>query len=234
MKTTLMCLIRFASIPLVWVDLGGQRSVMAPIPTFLWWRFTEGVYYEIYSKPGFSDAFGRSYQAYVGEVIRRSNESQRFTIYPEAEYYVGKERRDSIDWIIEDATAMLFVESKTKRLRLEAKTALRSREALEREIDKLADFVVQVYKTVRDFCDDRYSQRKHHPGKTIFPVVVTLEEWYAFGDMIQQEIQERVAVKLGEAGLPREWVTDMLRMQPVRFRNLNASSRCWTRRVSLT
>jgi len=195
--------------PLVWVDLDGQRSVIAPIPTFLWWRFTEGVYYEIYNAPGFSDAFGRSYQAYVGHSIARANESRRLKVYPEAEYYVGKDRRDSIDWIIEDATAMLFVESKTKRLRLDAKTELRSREALESEIDKLAAFLVQVYKTIRDFRENRYPHRKYDPAKAVFPLVVTLGEWFAFGDMIQQEIERRVVEKLEQEGLPREWVDDM-------------------------
>ena len=38
---------------------------------------------------------------------------------------------------------------------------------------------------------------------------MTLEEWHAFGDMIQQEIERRVVLKLEEAGLPRDWATEM-------------------------
>ena len=44
--------------PLVQVVLDGQPALVAPIPTFLLRRFTEGVYYEICGVVGFSEAFG--------------------------------------------------------------------------------------------------------------------------------------------------------------------------------
>jgi hypothetical protein len=41
---------------------------------------------------------------------------------------------------------LLFIESKAKRLQLAAKTEIRSEDALSTELDKLASFVVQLYK----------------------------------------------------------------------------------------
>jgi hypothetical protein len=192
--------------PLVWMD--NRTRVIAPIPTFLFRRFTEGVYYEIRDEPGFSDAFGDAFQEYVGEIIDRANCANGFTIHPEAEYKVGKEREDTVDWIVEEQNATLFVESKTKRLRLEAKVALRSKEALDAEIAKLAGFIAQVYKTIRDYRDGRYPQ-KRSKGEPLLPLVVTLEDWHAFGDLIQKEIERNVAGQLEQAGLPATWLEEM-------------------------
>jgi hypothetical protein len=52
--------------PLVRVTLNGRNAVVSPIPTFLFRRFTDGVYYEICDAKGFADAFGPSSQKYVG------------------------------------------------------------------------------------------------------------------------------------------------------------------------
>jgi hypothetical protein len=191
--------------PLVWIE---QRArIIAPIPTFLIRRFTEGVYYEIRDEPDFSDAFGRSFQRYVGDVVARSNRAGRLTLHAEAEYVAGKDRRDTVDWMVAETSGTVFVESKTKRLRLEAKTIL-SREALDSEMEKLARFIVQVYKTINDYRQGKYPQ-KQYAGEAILPMVVTLEEWHAFGDLIQGEIERRVERKLTEAGLPVIWLQEM-------------------------
>ncbi len=192
--------------PLVWIE--DRTRVVAPIPTFLFRRFTEGLYYEIRDEPGFSDAFGGAFQRYVGEVITAANEGEVFRIYPEAEYHVGRARRDTVDWIVEERSGTVFVESKTKRLRLEAKTALTSREALESEMDKLAAFIAQVYRTIRDYRDGRYPQ-KRYLNEPLLPIVVTLEEWHAFGDLIQREIEQRVEAQLLSDGLPNGWLEEM-------------------------
>jgi hypothetical protein len=116
--------------PLVRVDLDGQPTVVAPIPTFLFRRFTEGVYYEICNVAGFSEAFGCSFQNYVGDVLASTIQHSRFTITPEKSYYVGKDRKDSVDWIVSDRTGDLFIECKNKKLCLGAKIGLASTDIL--------------------------------------------------------------------------------------------------------
>jgi len=163
------------------MPVSNRDSLVAPLPTFLVWRFTDGVYYEICQEPEFGSAFGDSFQRHVGEVVRRANTRGTLQVYPEEEYLVGNMRKDSVDWIVTDDTAAIFVECKTKRLKLEAKVEIRSSEALEDELDKLATFITQVYKTILDCQKGYYRTFTLSSGLSVFPVVLTLEEWYALG-----------------------------------------------------
>lgn len=195
--------------PLVRLTLRGKPAIAAPIPTFLLWRFTEGVYYEILNEPGFSDAYGKSVQAYVGLTAHRANQHQRFRIYAETEYHVGRDRKDTVDWVLEDESGLLFVESKAKRLRLQARTDIRSTVALDSELDKLAKFVVQVYGTIDDYRAGRYPELPFQRAKPAFPLVVTLEEWFSLGPRIADELNKRVVAHMAAAGLRPEYVMEM-------------------------
>jgi hypothetical protein len=186
--------------PLVRCSHNGKRLIVAPVPTYLFRRFTEGVYYEICNDAEFAAAFGASFQQYVGEVANAANVGGTFTIVPESPYMVGKDRKDSVDWIVSDPTATLFLECKTKKLRYGAKFKLADTELLDEDLDKMAGFIVQIYKTLNDALEGRYSHWRPlaHP---IYPVIVTLEEWYVFGHQIVPAVEERVKKRLAANGL---------------------------------
>jgi hypothetical protein len=184
--------------PLVRVILNGRNAVVSPIPTFLFRRFTDGVYYEICDAKGFAEAFGRSFQKYVGEMLSKANYGERLTIVAEQPYHVGKDRKDSVDWIVSDSTGDLFIECKTKKLRVEAKIALTSTTVLNDDLDKMAGFIVQIYKTLFDAINGRYGHWLPQQDKPLYPVIVTLEEWFAFGDKIFPAIDEIARRKLAE------------------------------------
>lgn len=194
--------------PLVRLELRGRPALIAPIPTFLIWRFTEGVYYEVVNEPDFGEAYGEAFQRYTGTVVSKTNPGS-LKRYPEAEYYVGKNRHDSVDWVVEDESGFLFVESKTKRLRLRAKTEIRSIEVLEEELDKLAGFIIQIYKTIEDYRSGLYRHVPLMAEKPIFPIVLTLEEWYPFGPKIQEALEERVRKKCEVTQVPLERLAEM-------------------------
>lgn len=195
--------------PLIKTAMAGRERIIAPLPPFLFRRFTEGIYYEICKEPDFSEAFGQSFQQYVGDVLKRGSPSGRLQIHPERQYMVGKERKDTVDWIVEDSSGLMFVESKTKRLRLEAKTEVRTTEMLEKELAKLADFIVQTYKTIRDYRSNHYPGLPFRSDKPVYPVVLTLEEWYSFGNLIQVKLDEMVAQRLTVEGLDKGWSEEM-------------------------
>jgi hypothetical protein len=178
----------------------GRETFFAPVPRYLLRRFTEGIYYDALGAPGFDVAFGKSYQAYVGQVIAAAAESGTLSSLPEVEYFVGRDRKDSVDWIITHSTGELFVECKTKRLRQEAKLALADLAPLQAELSKLTEFVIQIYKTLTHALADRYPHWKRS-DRPIFPLIVTLEEWYVFGDKLDGEIDGRVRTAFGENGL---------------------------------
>jgi hypothetical protein len=186
--------------PLLWLTLRGRRTLVAPIPTYLLRRFTEGIFYDLYDSPGFSAAFGAAFQQCVGDAAQAANIAGRLKILDERRYRVGKNDKNSIDWIISDDTGHLFVECKTKRPTVRAKMAIASTEALDEELGKMASFVVQTYKALVD------AQAGHYPhwkpdGNPTHPIVVTLEDWLAFGDRILLEIDRQVRSGLAARGI---------------------------------
>jgi hypothetical protein len=167
-----------------------KNKITAPIPTNLLRRFTEGVYYEVLNCTGFNVAFGEAFQGYVGEALIAASKG-RLSVLPESEYDVGRDRKDSVDWIVSDETGEVFVECKTKRIRREAKFALLDLAPLRTEIDKLVEIVAQTYKTLADGLAGRYEHWKPSQ-RPIYPVIVTLEEWYYFGPTTAQMTDARL------------------------------------------
>lgn len=185
--------------PLIKVIDNGKWYLVVPIPTYLFRRFTEGVYFEICGLPGFADAFGKSFQAYVGEVVEVAG-AQKLDVKREQRYKLGKAVKDGADWIASDKSAHIFIECKTKKLRFAAKMELASTDVLDEELDKMSGFVVQLYKTIFDALDGHYPDWQMD-NRPIYPMIVTLEEWYAFGDRIVPEIDNQVREKLQRLGL---------------------------------
>jgi hypothetical protein len=204
---------RYSSLrefPLIRVSEGEQAEIACPIPTLLFWRITTGLYYALKDERGFPTAFGQSFQDYVGEVLRLRISNNVMHILEEAEFHIGKDRKDTVDWIIQqDPEAALFVECKTKRLTWASKAGLADLSALDQDLRKLAGAVVQTYRTVGDYLGNHYPQLPHSTGRRIYPVIVTLEDWYFFGHELPVRLHAAVEVVMARAGLPIEWLEEM-------------------------
>ncbi|MDP3555944.1 MAG: hypothetical protein Q8T03_01145 [Bacteroidota bacterium] len=165
-----------------------------PIPMLLYWQITNGTYYKICNEPHFNNAFGNSFQNYVGEVLNYivTNMAVANTkILPESSY--NKNQNKTSDWIVVDKEAILFIECKTKRMRLDSKTEIDST-ALEKDLHKLASFVVQIYITYMDYASGKY-ELKYDPGLIFVPLVVTLEDWFvAMNPTLKKIVHEEVEV----------------------------------------
>ena len=116
---------------------------MCPLMTLLYWKFTGGLYYELVGVPDFGNEFGEGFQSYVGEVIERACPDPMIRL-GEKEYVIGKAKKRSVDWIVADEEAALFVECKSKRLSWGAKASLTDLQPLEADIDNMAAAIVQV------------------------------------------------------------------------------------------
>jgi hypothetical protein len=189
--------------PIVRFFDGAQPLLAAPIPTHLFSRFTEGVYYVLVGVPGFSDAFGPAFQAYVGEVIVAARLGGRYELLEERQYVVNHNAKHTVDWVLRHDSAELFIECKASRVRYAAKIALSSLDELEADLERLAGAIVQVYKTMEDAKQGRYPhwQTRDLP---LYPIIVTLEDWFVFGDGIVPRIDRYVERKLADAGLDAE------------------------------
>jgi hypothetical protein len=184
--------------PLIRFDPAHPDRVLCPIPSLLMRRVSEGLYYDLIEVPAFANAFGRSFQTYVGEILSLSCPAPRFELFEEREYWVGKNRKDGLDWILQDADATLFIECKTSRLRIDAKVSSDT-EALCEALDRLAKAVAQNYKNI----EDALAGLTHWAPsqKTPYPLVVTLEDWWVFNPTIYGLLDEGVRRHLAEAGL---------------------------------
>lgn len=186
--------------PIIKMKYHGSDSLVCPVPTLLYWRFTSGVYYELYNHPNFAHAFGDSFQNYVGNVLKKN--IHKAEIFPEELYKVGKLKKMSSDWII-SGDALVFIECKTKRISQSAKEELLTEKYINQEIGVLADAAIQIYKQINDFRNKNYKSISYssNKAKKIYPLIVTLEDWFLFGDDLIKRLEVSVKDKLKEVGL---------------------------------
>lgn len=193
------------AMPLVGLDPVHPERLHCPIPYLVMKRTSQGLFYEIAQAEGFNNPFGASFQAYLGEVLRETFPSSQFTIYEERQYKVGRDRKDGVDWILTDEEANLFIECKAKRMTVGAKSAI-DPGIIGQQVDYLAKAVIQLYKNIAD----ALAGHTHWPrnDSPIFPIVVTLEDWYLFGpsaDLLAEGVRKRMA----EASLDLAWLDTM-------------------------
>lgn len=191
--------------PLVGLDPTHPERLHCPIPYYVLKRVSQGLYYEIDKAAGFNNPFGASFQAYLGEVLGETFPGPQFTIYEEREYKVGRHRKDGVDWILTDDLANLFIECKAKRMTVDAKSAV-DPAIIGQQVDYLAKAVIQIYKNIAD----ALAGHTHWPrnDRPIFPLVVTLEDWYLLGTSADL-LAEGVRTKMAEKNLDLTWLDTM-------------------------
>lgn len=163
--------------PLISFDLAFPDRVLCPIPRFLTLRASAGIFYDLVKSADFDNPFGSSFQSYVGEILAATCPHPRFTILTEEPYYVGSQQMHGADWVLSDRTGHVFIEAKTKRLTVNAKT-LSDTAALDRDLSVMAAAIVQNYRNIGDALDRR--TRWVPDGLPIYPLILTLEDWFIF------------------------------------------------------
>lgn len=194
--------------PIVKMKAQGRTSLVSPLPILITWRFTKGVYYELYDKNGFDKAFGNAFEEYTGEALRHIFSNTKFVI--NSEEPKGKHNLPSSDWYVSDEQSSIFIECKTWRMALPAKISLHSDDALNEQLEKLSSGVIQAYKAIKAFRSGRHKNTsfKFDSKKQIYPIIVTLESWYLFGKT-QKMLTDIVKVKMKKEKLPVEWLNEI-------------------------
>lgn len=192
--------------PLIALNSKTPNLLHCPVPELILRRISQGIYYDIYAEMGFSSAFGDAFQAYVGELAKRIFTHSRFILFAETPYVVKGNTHHGADWILSDSTANLFIECKTKRLRMDAKGALNS-PTFATELGVMADAIVQLYKNIQE-ADEGLSHWVNN-GLPIKPLVITLEDWYLFGTEVQSKLKEAVIQRLLTEGLCEATLNNM-------------------------
>ena len=188
--------------PLIKIKTENCERLVCPIPRLLFNRITNGIYYEICDEKIFGNAYGKSFQKYIGKVIKKSLlPSENFKVISEDEYYDGKKRKDTIDWIILDNKASLFTECKTKRIKFSSKIVLNDLDKLEEELVKMAEFISKVYRSIGDYYLNKYPNLKVDVNRKLYPIILTLEDWFLFGNKIIDKLNKIVLDKLKKDSL---------------------------------
>jgi hypothetical protein len=80
---------------------------------------------------------------------------------------------------------------------------------LEDSLGRMADAVIQLYKTVGDYREGLYPNFGFDPQRKIYLIVITLEDWHTFGPVVLGRLHDQVVSKLELAGLPTNVLDDM-------------------------
>lgn len=185
------------SHPLIRIE--GGAKIICPIPGLLVRRMTDGLYFDIagHDVDALSAHMGPAFQDYVGEALHRANKG-RFTIWGEETYGRASQRKSTVDWILGDDTASLFVEVKLLKMGRATKEVLAPDDAITNQLKKLAKAIGQVYATLRDALNQAYPKWKPY-GKPVYPIIVTFDNWAIsankmasdFAGLVENELARR-------------------------------------------
>src|SRR5581483_6085362 len=125
------------SYTILFTALHNTPSPICPIPTLLFWRITSGLFYDLIKGPGFDQAFGTSFQEYVGDMLAKTLDGTSTTIYPEE----TDVRFNRSDWIIDQPKSFMLVECKTKRMTVGARTIIQDDNELLAQLEVIAKAV---------------------------------------------------------------------------------------------
>lgn len=177
-----------------------EGTFICPLHLLLFWQITNGLYYHIVQEPEFKVVFGDSFENYIGEVIDDVVETETMSLYKEFIY--GKEEKKTSDWLLLDDSTIVFIECKSKRMTLSAKSELDLKKGLENEIDKMSGFIVQIYKTYMDYKSNKYGQIEYNENLFFVPILVTLEPWFInYNLRIPEMVKDKVKEKLTSLGI---------------------------------
>jgi hypothetical protein len=189
--------------PLVAIDAAFPERALCPVPRHLQRRVSFGIYYDLVGAAGFDKAFGDAFQGYVGDILKATCNAPRFRIREERPYRVGRDDKHGVDWVLSDETGHLFIECKTKRMRLAAKTRADAVD-LEKDISTLADAVVQNYRNIQDCLNGKTDWEPD--DRPAFSLILMMDDWFIISPKVSATLHEQVEKLLAEAGLPSDIV----------------------------
>ena len=162
------------------ISIEGGKRIICPIPGLLARRMTDGLYFDIagHDVDVLSASMGPAFQTYIGEVLERAN-GGRFEINAEQPYGSKRLPKDTVDWIVKDNTASLFIEVKLLRMGRAAKEYLTPDTTVTIQQKKLAKAIGQIYATLKDAMDGAYPHWKPD-GNPVHPIILTMDNWNLF------------------------------------------------------
>ena len=192
--------------PLISFDQAHPDRVICPMPWWLLRRTSGGIFYDLVNFAEFSNPFGDSFQSYAGDIIKLTCNAERFKILSEEPYFVGQKKMHGVDWAVSDNTGHLFVEAKTKRLRVDSKARLETT-ILDGDLRVMAKAIVQHYQNIRRSL--ARLTRWEPDGLPIYPLILTLEDWFFFSPRVKEMLTAHIKGLLAEVDIPVSILEEM-------------------------
>lgn len=194
------------STPLISFDPSHPDRVICPIARYISNRTTGGLFFDLVNKPDFGEPFGKSFERYIGEVLDATCPSPRFSKMSEAPYVIDGNVHHGVDWILSDESGHLFIEGKTKRMTVNAKTRFDSI-ALDKDLEIIGEAVVQHYANIQHAVDGKTHWKPD--GLPVYPLILTLEDWFLLGTTVEEMLLKHVTRLLEAEGLSPSLVDNM-------------------------
>lgn len=186
------------SKPFIFIGGDDPSHLWCPLPTMLFRRITEGLFYDLLRHPSYSKPYGAAFEAYVGDVLHEIFLAPKYVVTGEEPYRGKQGIKHGTDWIVSDATSNIFIECKTKRMKHDAKTVAEGG-VLESELVDLAKAIAQLYANIDDALAGRSQWTPNN--RPVHPFVVTYEDWYLFTPQVVGSLKELVISQLKKKGL---------------------------------
>jgi hypothetical protein len=203
-----------ASKPFVQHDPDNPDRMYCPVPALLWQKVGQGLAFDLYSCPGFDNAFGAAFEEHVAAFAEYHMSPEKFTVTRELAFTHNRYLLNGADLMVSDASGTIVVECKTKRMNLNARQ-FDPGDAKHGELVKLAKAVVQLYKNIVHVGAGRtqWMPQSHR----FYPVVVTLEDWLLFSPPTCATLDALVLEGLVKENMP----TDLVEQWPYTIASCN-------------
>jgi hypothetical protein len=167
-------------------------QMRCPIPLLIFWRFTNGVYYEVCNDRHFSNPFGKSFERLVSDILMKSNRSGKLQIISEISYQ-RRTLQQTSDFILVDSKKRAFlVECKASRPPQSLKTAKIGVPVIEDQMARIAKSVLQTYKVARDYEEGHWAPESNKINAISGSIIVTLENWFIMGTSHKRKLESLV------------------------------------------
>lgn len=173
-------------------------------------QITTGTYYLANignNEHNLAAAFGKAFEQYVGIIVSKNNLDYGYSVSEEIVYSIGKRTNlKTSDWIIETEDSIVFIECKTKKLRLNSKNLTNYENTLSEDMNFIISAIIQLYKVYSHYKDDLIPGLNFSSKKNFFPIVVTLEDWFAGSPDTSDNIKAGVINELKNIGIDAHYV----------------------------
>tara|TARA_R110002073_G_scaffold224634_1_gene384866 strand:+ start:114 stop:1649 length:1536 start_codon:yes stop_codon:yes gene_type:complete len=153
-----------------------RSMVSCPFPYLYMKRINDGIFYDLVSEEGFSDAMGTAFERFIGGLLEE--ELNGFDLYTEARFGPPKARKHSIDFLARQEAVSLFVECKTKRPTWAAKFDIVDHRQYDSDLEKIAREIAKMYVNLNHYLSGDYEHVQPKQGEMVYPLFVTIEDWF--------------------------------------------------------